>query len=230
VAWAHMAPGTWTAALRPTLTGTQSTLATTLDATNTPSLPEAYDAGAPLPRELLEVALDRLSARGDTFGGRYELLGPMHRRSGGQGVVQFARACHSGEGVAIKFFLNRAAFDCEEELCLRRDLCACMPDIAAVERNDDVRRCGHACSPCMPDIAAAKRSDAGVLRSAGMHAHHACDDAPRTCRWPQSPSRAGAFRRSSWWRGGKAWTSGRQGSSPTLPPSCRWAPHLVRPH
>lgn len=63
----------------------------------------------------------------------------MHRRSGGQGVVQFARSAHSTEGVAIKFFLNQQAFQCEQELYMRPELRSMMPAITLIESNEAVR-------------------------------------------------------------------------------------------
>ncbi|NJR43205.1 MAG: hypothetical protein HC767_11685 [Akkermansiaceae bacterium] len=42
--------------------------------------------------------------------------------------------------MAIKFFFNRNAFNCEEELYTREDMKKMMPAIAMLENNDSVRR------------------------------------------------------------------------------------------
>jgi hypothetical protein len=133
------------------------TAATTLDMTTTPSLPRPTRDGAMLNRDLLENALDALSGRGQLFMRRFELLGPMNRRIGGQGVVQFARVAASGEGVAIKFFLNRNAFRCEEELYVREGLRDMMPAISLIENNDSVRPRMHG-NTGLPAAAAASLS------------------------------------------------------------------------
>lgn len=64
----------------------------------------------------------------------------MHRRVGGQGVVQFARSTQSMAQVAIKFFLNTNAFECEEALYMREELRSMMPAISLIESNESVRR------------------------------------------------------------------------------------------
>ena len=73
------------------------------------------------------------------FLGQFELLGAMHRRVGGQGVVQFARSTRSMEPVAIKFFLNTHAFECEQALYMREGLRGMMPAISLIESNASVR-------------------------------------------------------------------------------------------
>lgn len=58
-------------------------------------------------------------------------------------MVQFARSAarceHSTESVAIKFFLNRNAFDCEEALYMRPELRGMMPAISMLQNNESVR-------------------------------------------------------------------------------------------
>lgn len=76
------------------------------------------------------------------FLGQFELLGAMHRRVGGQGVVQFARSTRSMEPVAIKFFLNTHAFECEQALYMREGLRGMMPAISLIESNASVRPFG----------------------------------------------------------------------------------------
>lgn len=87
---------------------------------------------------------------------KFILLGPRQRRSGGQGVVQFARcAAHSGGGggeatVAIKFFLNRSAFECEEALYWREELRGMMPAISVIDANEEVPPLPHLSSTFAP--------------------------------------------------------------------------------
>lgn len=57
--------------------------------------------------------------------------------------LQFAQHAHSNESVAIKFFLNRSAFDVEEGLYLRPGLQEMMPAITMIENNESV---------CMPQL------------------------------------------------------------------------------
>ena len=56
----------------------------------------------PAAGEELVQALDEASAAHVLFLGRYRLLGAVHRRFGGQGVVQFAQDHSSGDAFAIK--------------------------------------------------------------------------------------------------------------------------------
>ena len=100
---------------------------------------------------MLELALDRLACTKTAFVGQFEMLGAFHRRAGGQGTVQFAQATHSGAAVAIKFFLNRNAFDVEEGLYMREGLRGMMPAITLIENNDSVHTpimhaCMHVCN------------------------------------------------------------------------------------
>jgi hypothetical protein len=52
--------------------------------------------------EALEDALDRVHAAGAPFLGRYDLLGGVDRRAGGQGVVQFATQPRLTKQFALK--------------------------------------------------------------------------------------------------------------------------------
>ena len=83
--------------------------------------------------------MDRLAFTREPFLGQFEMLGPVQRREGGQGTVQFALAKRSGAAVAIKFFLNRNAFDVEEGLYMRDGLRSMMPAINMIENNESVR-------------------------------------------------------------------------------------------
>lgn len=55
----------------------------------------------------LEDALDELAETGRHFMGRYLVGSNVERRSGGQGVVQFARIANTPDQVAIKFYTHR---------------------------------------------------------------------------------------------------------------------------
>eukprot|EP00892_Ulva_mutabilis_P008118 jgi/Ulvmu1/5679/UM024_0026.1 len=59
--------------------------------------------------------LNRFS-RDDRFLGRFEVLGPRHRRHGGQAVVQFVVDPKDGREFAVKFFLQEEAFRAEAAL------------------------------------------------------------------------------------------------------------------
>jgi hypothetical protein len=50
----------------------------------------------------VEDALDELRNANAPFLGRYNVLGHLERRIGGQGIVQFMRDVHSGAGYAAK--------------------------------------------------------------------------------------------------------------------------------
>lgn len=120
--------------------GDTHTHTTTFDTTAAPPLPPPDAASgevAVLDRPLLEHALDNMHACDELFMGKFAILGPLERRVGGQGIVQFATA--AGEPVAIKFFVNRKAFDCEAALYEQPHLRGMMPAVALVHSNDDVR-------------------------------------------------------------------------------------------
>eukprot|EP00892_Ulva_mutabilis_P008121 jgi/Ulvmu1/5681/UM024_0028.1 len=55
-------------------------------------------------------------SRDDLFLGRFEVLGPRHRRHGGQAVVQFVVDPKDGREFAVKFFLQEKAFRAEAAL------------------------------------------------------------------------------------------------------------------
>lgn len=116
-----------------------SSLTVTLDVTSISSLPAPREPGQLLDPELLEKTLDNLSVSDELFMGKFRMLGAFERRQGGQGVVQFATHSRNHSAVAIKFFLNRKAFNCEEELYTRDDLKKMMPAITLIENNDSVR-------------------------------------------------------------------------------------------
>jgi hypothetical protein len=143
-----------------------SLLTLTLDVT---ALPPPSHPGAPLDAQLLELALDNWSADGTLFLGRFRMLGARERRQGGQGVVQFAVDDAPNAPVAIKFFLNRNAFRCEEELYLKDGLRDMTPAISLIENNDAVRS-PHACTSCM--MCVVPQTDLDVARSR-MHADDA---------------------------------------------------------
>lgn len=126
--------------LTRTYAGTDAAL--TLDVTSVSSLPHPELPGQFLDLDLLEKALDNLCLTDTLFMGEFKVLGAMERRQGGQGVVQFAVHVKRGDAVAIKFFLNRNAFKCEEELYTVKDLKKMMPAISLLENNDSV--CSHA--------------------------------------------------------------------------------------
>lgn len=135
----------------PLLPPEGDTHTTTFDTTAAPPLPppEAGEDGvAVLDRPLLEHALDNMHARDELFMGKFEILGPLERRAGGQGIVQFARAHPYGEPVAIKFFLNRKAFDCEDALYNQQRLRGMMPAVTLIHSNDDVRGPAAVLHPC----------------------------------------------------------------------------------
>ena len=68
----------------------------------------------------------------------------MHRRVGGQGIVQPARGRYDEEEYAIKFFLNRTSFEREEALYLREDLRRMMPAVKDIVSNSDGSICDMA--------------------------------------------------------------------------------------
>eukprot|EP00892_Ulva_mutabilis_P000459 jgi/Ulvmu1/10413/UM062_0009.1 len=124
----------------PLLPPEGDTHTTTFDTTAAPPLPPAIagaDGVAVLDRQLLEHALDNMHACGELFMGKFEILGPLERRAGGQGIVQFALSRPSGDPVAIKFFLNRKAFDCEDALYVQQRLREMMPAVTLIHSNED---------------------------------------------------------------------------------------------
>lgn len=124
-----------------------NTLGTTFDSipVEEPALPLPTTAdregGALMPPDLLEHALDNLSAAQVPFMGEFRLLGPLERRGGGQGLVQFATQMRGGDPVAIKFFMNNRAFECERELYSQEHLRGMMPAVSLMHSNADVRFC-----------------------------------------------------------------------------------------
>lgn len=56
--------------------------------------------------DALEDALDELAEQGTPFMERYLIGSSVDRRSGGQGVVQFARIHNAPDQVAIKFYTH----------------------------------------------------------------------------------------------------------------------------
>lgn len=64
-------------------------------------------SGGGLSVDELEDALDELAERQAHFMGRYLIGSNVERRSGGQGVVQFARIVNTPDEVAIKFYTHR---------------------------------------------------------------------------------------------------------------------------
>lgn len=121
------------------------TLGTTFDSipVDPPALPlpttADREAGSVMPPDLLEHALDNMSAAEVAFMGEFRLLGPMERRGGGQGLVQFANQLRSGDPVAIKFFMNSRAFECERDLYSQVHLRGMMPAVSLMHSNTDVR-------------------------------------------------------------------------------------------
>jgi hypothetical protein len=100
--------------------------------------------------------------------GQFRMLGAYERRHGGQGVVQFAMHVKRGAAVAIKFFLNRKSFDCEEALYMREDLRAMMPAITMIENNDSVRYPSSLC--CVSLLICVSRHVARYMFYAIQHA------------------------------------------------------------
>eukprot|EP00892_Ulva_mutabilis_P000463 jgi/Ulvmu1/10417/UM062_0013.1 len=119
------------------------TLGTTFDSipVDLPALPlpttADRDAGSVMPPDLLEHALDNMSAADVPFIGEFKLLGPMERRGGGQGLVQFATQLRTSDPVAIKFFVNSRAFECERELYSQEHLRGMMPAVSLMHSNSD---------------------------------------------------------------------------------------------
>lgn len=76
----------------------------------------------------------------------------VHRRIGGQGIVQFSRGRYDDDEFAIKFFLNRVAFEREEALYTREDLRRMMPAVKDIVPNTDGAICnaaGYVFPPCI---------------------------------------------------------------------------------
>lgn len=108
--------------------------------------------GQVMDREGLEEALDEIYDHRILFLGRFELYGQVHRRVGGQGIVQFARGRYDDDEFAIKFFLNRVAFEREEALYTREDLRRMMPAVKDIVPNTDGAICnaaGYVFPPCI---------------------------------------------------------------------------------
>eukprot|EP00892_Ulva_mutabilis_P005656 jgi/Ulvmu1/3462/UM016_0082.1 len=91
--------------------------------------------GCAMPADELEVALDALCAMETPFLFRYNILSAVDRRVGGQGLVQFATMTNSQQRAAIKFYLDRAAFERERELYTQSALRAMMPATLAIDDN-----------------------------------------------------------------------------------------------
>lgn len=121
------------------------TLGTTFDSipVEPPALPlpttADREAGSIMPSDLLEHALDNMCAAEVAFMGEFRLLGPMERRGGGQGLVQFAIQLRTNDPVAIKFFMNSRAFECERDLYSQVHLRGMMPAVSLVHSDTDVR-------------------------------------------------------------------------------------------
>ena len=60
------------------------------------------------PVEALEVALDGLCALEELFYYRYRILSAVHRRAGGQGVVQFASITYSDQRARSRILMSTA--------------------------------------------------------------------------------------------------------------------------
>jgi hypothetical protein len=86
--------------------------------------------------EALEDALDALHALRQPFMGQFELLSSIERRSGGQGLVQFARSQDTPGEFAIKFYTHRAAFERESALYCVDALRSMMPATHEILPND----------------------------------------------------------------------------------------------
>eukprot|EP00892_Ulva_mutabilis_P012598 jgi/Ulvmu1/9710/UM055_0048.1 len=103
-------------------------------------LPPALGGGEPgSAMDQLEDALDELAERKLAFLGCYLLASNIDRRSGGQGVVQFARTEAGAEQVAIKFYSHHEAFKREAELYANPAFKELMPATLAIEGNADGR-------------------------------------------------------------------------------------------
>lgn len=90
-----------------------------------PPSPESHGHKHPL--DVLEDALDWMSASGRPFLGQYTVLPASERRRGGQGVVQFVRSRASGEEFAVKFYAARTSFERERALYMDASLRSMMP-------------------------------------------------------------------------------------------------------
>eukprot|EP00892_Ulva_mutabilis_P003267 jgi/Ulvmu1/1311/UM011_0039.1 len=75
----------------------------------------AADAGVHVKLDFLQAQLNCF-ARDDVILERFSLLGPMHRRQGGQGVVAFARGAYDDLEYALKFFVHRSSFLAERDM------------------------------------------------------------------------------------------------------------------
>jgi hypothetical protein len=106
--------------------------------------------------EALEDALDALHALQQPFIGQFLLLSSIERRSGGQGLVQFARLPDTPGEFAIKFYTHRAAFERESGLYRVEALRSMMPATHEILPNDgrdgqpiEVSPTGFAWPPCI---------------------------------------------------------------------------------
>jgi hypothetical protein len=85
----------------------------------------------------LEATLDAMCDKGHAFLGVYEVLGPMQRVAGGQGLVQFMRRVNGSEEFAVKFYTYLPAFERERALYEDGALRPMMPATHEIVANGD---------------------------------------------------------------------------------------------
>eukprot|EP00892_Ulva_mutabilis_P005913 jgi/Ulvmu1/3694/UM017_0111.1 len=133
--------GSAAAERRASLNASSATITNITKATWTDFQKAGGEAGSPV--EELQVALDAMSSMQAPFYNRYRLSSAVDRRVGGQGVVQFAGIASTLDRAAVKFYIDRSAFDRERELYTESQLKAMMPATLAIEDNAS----GKVCTP-----------------------------------------------------------------------------------
>eukprot|EP00892_Ulva_mutabilis_P002686 jgi/Ulvmu1/12418/UM009_0068.1 len=89
------------------------------------------------PLDALEVALDAMCSMQEPFYDRYIIRSSLQRRVGGQGLVQFASILNTEDKAAIKFYMDKTAFQRERDLYQEPQLNSMMPATLAIIENAD---------------------------------------------------------------------------------------------
>jgi hypothetical protein len=90
-------------------------------------------------KDLLEASLDSMASMRAPLLHQFRLEGPVRWRNGSRGAVQYARSINTGDEVAIKFYTDATAFECEEAAYMLEPLRALMPAVLLMVPNRGVR-------------------------------------------------------------------------------------------
>jgi hypothetical protein len=156
----------------------------------------------------VEDALDDMGAQGQLLAGRYVILGPLERRSGGQGVVQFVRGAQDEHNHAAKVRSSATR------------VLASDPHLRAWQRQ---RR--HPFVPCS-STRTATPSTSSCSSTPTPHSSRSCPRPTRCLPTTMAPSArqgASACHRASCSSAARALTSSRAMSTLRSSPSCRRA-------